>query len=220
MGAGIHKHMDQDSDAKNDTEPGVVEDENLSEQIDAAEKNLKRRDFLEKTGSVVVGTAIVACPVAAGLIAVFNPLINPAEGGYKVRLTVLDALPLGGAPQTFKVIVDKVDAWTTYKDLPLGMVFVRRTGEKEVEAFNASCPHAGCAVEYRNTDDAGQHYYCGCHESKFKMDGAVVLGTDPPSPAKRGLDSLEVDKDKLEQGEVWVLFQKFKAGVEEKIPVA
>lgn len=213
MDSNSDNAIDSDIDPKPD-------DSDLSPDPATAGDNLKRRDFMEKAGSVVVGTAIVACPAIAGLVAVFNPLINETQGGYKVRLAVLDAIPDNGVPQAFKVIVDKVDAWTTYKDLPLGMVFLRRTGENKVEAFNASCPHAGCAVEYRDTEAAGQHYYCGCHESKFQMDGEVVPGTDPPSPAKRGLDTLEVDEKKLAEGEVWVLFQKFKAGVEEKIPIA
>ena len=120
-------------------------------------------------------------------------------------------------PRPFKVIADKVDAWTTYKGVPLGMVYLRHTESGEVEAFNASCPHAGCAVEYRNTEGQGPHYYCPCHESSFGLDGAIASAK---TPALRGLDALDVDQEELAKGEVWVKFEKFKAGVAEKIPVS
>ena len=40
------------------------------------------------------------------------------------------------------------------------------------------------------------------------------------TPALRGLDALEVDDEKLGSGEIWVQFEKFKAGVAEKISVS
>ena len=183
----------------------------------STDEDLKRRQFLQKAGSIVVGGAIVACPLGVGLVAVADPLIKKSAGGLKVRLTVLDALPADGVPRAFKVIADKVDAWTTYQDVPLGMVFLRHTEDGKVEAFNASCPHAGCAVEYRNDEAQGQHYYCPCHESSFEMDGKIKTAE---TPALRGLDALEVDDEKLGSGEVWVQFEKFKAGVAEKISVS
>ena len=177
----------------------------------------KRRDFLQKAGSVVIGGAIVACPAAVGLVAVFDPLRKATKGGIMVRLTALDALPEDGTPQIFKVVADKVDAWTTYKDLPLGLVYASRDAKGKVTVFSASCPHAGCAVEYRKTEELGEHYYCPCHLSYFEIDGAIG---NEDSPAKRGLDTLEVDEEKLADGEVWVRFQKFKAGDAEKIAVS
>ncbi|NNC88280.1 MAG: Rieske 2Fe-2S domain-containing protein [Akkermansiaceae bacterium] len=176
-----------------------------------------RRDFLQKAGSVVIGGAIIAVPAAIGLIAVSDPLMKATQGGVVVRLTSIDALPEDGTPQIFKVVADKTDAWTTYKNLPLGLVFASRTADGKVVVFSASCPHAGCAVEYRNTEDLGKHYYCPCHASYFKIDGAIG---NEDSPAARGLDTLEVDEEKLADGEVWVRFQKFKAGVAEKKAVS
>ena len=177
-----------------------------------------RREFF----SIALGTAIVAAPVAVGLRVVGSPLFAGKSGGVLARLTTLDSLQVGGPPQAYKVIADKVDAWTTYKDLPLGLVYLQRVGEKDVVAFSASCPHAGCAVEYRREGEIkgvrfDEHYYCPCHESAFALGGEIASSG---SPAKRGLDTLEVDEGKLARGEVWVRFRKFKAGTSEKKPIS
>lgn len=172
-------------------------------------KGPPRREFV----SIALGGAIVAAPTVVGLRVVLSPLFSSRSGGILARLTTLENLEVGGVPQAFKVIADKADAWTTYKDLPLGLVYAQRVSDKEVVVFSASCPHAGCAVEYRNEGSRGAHYYCPCHESSFKTDGSLAPDN---TQAKRGLDTLEVVEEKLEEGEVWIRFQKFKAGIPEK----
>ena len=186
--------------------------------VPVSQDDSPRREFF----SIALGTAIVAVPAAVGLRVVASPLFTGKTGGVLARLTTLDSLEVGGAPQAFKVIADKVDAWTTYKDLPLGLVYLQRVGDKDVVAFSASCPHAGCAVEYRREGEIKgvrfeEHYYCPCHESAFALGGEIASAG---SPAKRGLDTLEVDKEKMAGGEVWVRFRKFKAGIREKKPLS
>lgn len=187
-----------------------------SEEAPPAEE--PRREFLQKAGSMLVGGAITVVPAGIGLRVVADPLFRSQVGGVAVRLTTLDSLETGGPPRAFKVVADKTDAWTTYKNLPLGLVYAQRISETKVTVFSASCPHAGCAVEYRKDGEIakkkmGEHYYCPCHESAFGLDG--VIATDG-SPAERPLDALVVDEEKLNQGEVWVKFQRFKAGIAEK----
>ena len=172
-------------------------------------KGPPRREFV----SIALGGAIGAAPTVGGLRVVLSPLFSSRSGGILARLTTLENLEVGGVPQAFKVIADKADAWTTYKDLPLGLVYAQRVSDKEVVVFSASCPHAGCAVEYRNEGSRGAHYYCPCHESSFKTEGSLAPDN---TQAKRGLDTLEVVEEKLEEGEVWIRFQKFKAGIPEK----
>ena len=92
---------------------------------------------------------------------------------------------------------------------PLGSVFLRKLEDGGVQAFNSSCPHAGCSVGFRSGDEV---FYCPCHESIFGLDGS--RGEVCVSP--RGLDSLEVDQEELKKGEVVVTFQNFAAGIEEK----
>jgi menaquinol-cytochrome c reductase iron-sulfur subunit len=136
---------------------------------------------------------------------------SAGPGGF-VRVTQLDVLPADGIPRKYPILADKVDAWNKYPNTPVGAVYLRRTGEKTVQALNVVCPHTGCFVDYR-AERKG--YFCPCHNSSFGADGQI---NDPASPAPRDLDTLEVE---LRNGnEVWVRFQNFQAGHKEKIPVA
>src|SRR5438309_9350284 len=92
----------------------------------------------------------------------------------------------------------------------LGAVYLRRTPDGKLQAFNVVCPHAGCFVDF--LPERGM-YLCPCHNSTFAINGEIA---DRSSPAARGLDSLEVEvrADK----EVWVHFQNFQAGRGEKVP--
>jgi Rieske Fe-S protein len=70
----------------------------------------------------------------------------------------------------------------------------------------------GCAVEF---DAAEDRFGCPCHESAFAKNGEKLFG-----PSLRGLDPLEVKL--IDEGgtqEVWVAFQRFRAGIAERMPV-
>lgn len=174
-----------------------------------------RRNFLAQFAAAVIGGAAGLVPVAVGLATFLNPLrksvkakLKPegsdGEGYYKVA--TLDSL--SATPQAFKIIADRKDAWNTFPKDAIGSVFLSLVGPHEVRAFNVTCPHAGCAVDWRATKKA---YHCPCHNSSFEADGA----RDPKSPSARDLDSLEV---KIYEGAVWVKYQDFKTGEKEKHP--
>ena len=192
----------------------TADDVAIAEEI--AREDSDRRAFLQKAGSVIIGGAIVAGPAAVAVVVAIDPLTRGGQGGVMARLTTLDALVPGGPPQAFKVIADKTDAWTTYKDLPLGMVYLQRSTKGKLTVFSATCPHLGCVVEFRNTEKDGEHFFCPCHESSFNVDGSLAPNN---TQAKRGLDTLEIDQEKLVAGEVWVRFRKFKANIVEKKPI-
>jgi menaquinol-cytochrome c reductase iron-sulfur subunit len=90
-------------------------------------------------------------------------------------------------------------------------VYVRRGGDKQVQVFNVTCPHAGCAVEFQ-AEKSG--YFCPCHNSLFSPDGK----RSDNSPSARDLDTLkfEIRKD----GEIWVEFQNFETGKAHKVAVS
>ncbi len=92
----------------------------------------------------------------------------------------------------------------------MGAIYLRRTGENEVKAFNVVCPHAGCFVDYRGDMNS---FFCPCHNSAFGLNGELA---DKRSPSPRGLDSLEAE---VRGNEVWVKFQNFQTGHATKIPV-
>lgn len=177
----------------------------------APSSDANRREFLKSAACCAVGGLCVLAPVAAGVVVLLGPLRKPPADGSWVQLTKLSALPVGSAPRLFQVFVERTDAWTRHARSAVGSVFLERLDETTVRAFNSSCPHLGCAVTWRKTET---NYYCPCHDSSFARDGSVMGN----SPSARGLDTLTVEI--RGEGEVWVRFQDFKAGVKEKIPVA
>ena len=169
-----------------------------------------RRGFLAGLGALAAGALAVVPPVFSGLASLLDPLRKSGVEAGMVRVTQLGVLPEGGAPQKFTVTTDQVDAWTTYRNTPVGAVYLRRT-EDGVQALNVVCPHAGCFV---NVAEGGGGFSCPCHDSAFALDGEV---SDPDSPSPRAMDELEVEI--RNEDEVWVRFQNFLPGREEKVPV-
>ena len=171
-----------------------------------------RRSFFKKLTAGILGGIITIVPGLAGLMVFFDPLKRKSTASTgEVLVARLSAVPADGVPRRFSVIMDKVDAWNTYKDIPVGGVFLRRTEDGQVSALNSSCPHAGCSVAFGNDKN---EFMCPCHDSSFAVDGAIA---NEGSPSPRGLDALEVEV--RNENEIWVKFQNFQAGHKEKIPV-
>ena len=168
-----------------------------------------RRNFMAEASAVVIGGAITVCPVAAGLAVMSDPLMRKAAAVDFVKIASLAALPDDGVPRQFPVIVDKRDdAWTRYVNEPIGSVFLKRApGSDKVEAWNATCTHAGCFVTFLNEK---KEYFCPCHNSAFDIQGKVVSGPPP-----RELDSLECQ---VVDGVIQVKFQDFYVGIHDKMP--
>ena len=84
-----------------------------------------RRDFI-KGASCVIGAAIGAVPMAAGVRVVLDPLSHHENGGEGeaefIRLAELAELP-DGEPMKFAIVEDKSDKWSRYKDVPVGAVY-------------------------------------------------------------------------------------------------
>lgn len=173
-----------------------------------------RRDFMQKAACVALGGVAALVPIGVGVTVVASPLFEETPGGVTVRLASADALEVGGAPQLFRVVAERQDAWTRHPSTGIGSVFVQRLAEELVPesflAFNASCPHLGGAVEYLGEEG---NYSCPYHNSTFADTGEVL---NPDSPSPRGLDSLGVE---IREGELWVAFVNFKANIKEKLPV-
>ncbi len=165
-----------------------------------------RRSFLgmlSVAGSAVIGL-IVAVPGASYVI---DPLLrSAAKKGRWVRLGDLAtfgedhpvAVPVEGAQD---------DAWTKSDKVRLGMVWIRKKGDKII-ALNAECPHLGCKVGYEKEH---RKFACPCHESAFTQDGDQLGG-----PAPRSLDPLET---RVVDGKVEVRFVRYRAQVKERVEV-
>lgn len=172
----------------------------------------ERRHFLKSALALAAGGAAAVPPLVAGVAVVLDPLKRgtPASAAA-VRVTSLDALPSDGLPRRFSIITGRRDAWTGQPAAPIGAVYLRRTGDREITALNVVCPHMGCFVDWQ----AGpKRFHCPCHNSSFATDGTIDVAN---SPSPRAMDALEVEI--RDGGEVWVKFQNFLRGVQEKIPV-
>ena len=178
-----------------------------------------RRGFVVKALVAFIGMAVGAVPAVIGLIVAANPLLRKRsegpEGEPFVDVTTLDALPADDQMRRFQVIMDKEDAWTHYRNVPVGSVYLMRSAAKpnEIVAFNAVCPHLGCFV---NALSDGT-FSCPCHDSEFHADGTIKPKTKSgkSTVSERGLDSL---KTKIEGNVVKVQFMNFATGTEEKKP--
>jgi len=169
-----------------------------------------RRSFLKQACAIIFGGLAGLVPVGSGLILFLDPLRRKSEGGQALFVASLSALPEDGIPRRFPVIASHTDAWNVSPRTPIGAVYLRRTGENKVQALNMICPHLGCPVEFKAELKS---YACPCHDSAFALDGRV---SNPNSPARRGMDELEVE---LRNGtEIWVKFQNFLTSEAKKIP--
>ena len=171
-----------------------------------------RRGFVKQTLAVVLGAIAGLVPFAAGLAVATDPLRRKSAVADAIKVATLDDLPADGVPRRFPVISGKTDAWNRFEAVPIGAVYLRRTGDNQVEALNVVCPHAGCFVDFVA---ATGKFLCPCHKSSFAVDGSIA---DARSPSPRAMDSLTAKVD--EQGAVWVTFQNFRAGVPNKVPLA
>lgn len=135
-----------------------------------------RRGFLE----LVFGTSL------AGLIAsvaypVARFLIPPAETG-ETGTAVLVGRVEEFAPDTGRIF--------RFGRQPGLLV---RTSDGEFRAFEATCTHLDCIVQYRK--DLGL-IWCACHGGQYDLDGTNIAGP-PPRP----LPKLRVD---VKDDEVYV----------------
>ncbi|MBT3666422.1 MAG: ubiquinol-cytochrome c reductase iron-sulfur subunit [Opitutae bacterium] len=172
-----------------------------------------RRKFIV-VSTLAVSAVCGVFPFAAGVTTILDPVKKSAGDKEKVpwtKVVPLASLSEDGKPAKYEIILEQVqDAWTTYKNVPAGAVYLTRKGEG-VTAFNLKCPHLGCAVDYRSKSN---DYFCPCHNSTFGLDGSV---TDVKSPSPRGLDTMDT---KVEGGFVWIRFQQFRPNIVEKVPLS
>jgi Rieske Fe-S protein len=176
-----------------------------------SEGGAHRRRFLAQAITFALGGVAVLTPLAAGVMAFLNPLRQKSRAGEFMRVTSLEVLPTDGTPQKFPIIADRTDAWNRFPSEAIGAVFLRRIGPAEVKALHATCPHAGCVIQFQAAPDGGK-FSCPCHSATFDLGGARLEAT---SNSPRDMDTL--DEVEIRNGtEVWVKFQNFATGTSQK----
>ncbi len=177
---------------------------------DSGQSPEQRRGFLTSCMAGGLGAAVGLAPLGIGAYAALDPLKTPDPKKIPpkwIKVAALADVPADGVPRRFQVIADQWDVWTFTPQQPIGSVYlVRNEGEDAPRAFNTTCPHAGCAIEYR-----GQEFKCPCHNSTFKVSGEMIQ----PSPSPRTMDTLNCE---TRDGEVWVEYKDFYTGKAEKKP--
>jgi nitrite reductase/ring-hydroxylating ferredoxin subunit len=171
-----------------------------------------RRGFLVKAAAIVIGAIITVFPFAAGLFFFLDPLRRGGKGLGFIKIGTLDAVPDDGVPRAFSVVANRIDAWTFLPREPIGAVFLRRDkGQAKPVAFQTTCPHAGCMIDYVGGE---RTFRCPCHNSAFQIDGQII----EPSPSPRPMDTLECQvRDNDGEKEVWVKYENFITGTAQKI---
>ena len=190
--------------------PQVADDPLVVEEGSGEPGSAPRRGFLAGIGAVAAAGLALLAPLWSGVRVALDPLGRSGGEADLIPVAKLAAIPDDGIPHKFRVVTDRVDAWNTHRQLPVGAVYLRRTGDS-VEALNVVCPHAGCFV---NVAADRSRFVCPCHKSSFDLSGAV---NDPASPSPRNMDTLDVE---VRGDDVWVRFQNFLPGRAEKEPVA
>ena len=178
---------------------------------------IPRRSFLSRCLTFTIGTLVTLVPAVPAVMFFIDPLmrkkravgmtgdaIDP-EGFIKVATTE----QLGPRPRYIKVVADLQDFWNKFPDSEVGAVYLSKDEQGEITCFNARCPHLGCTVKFAEGADA---FACPCHDSAFGLDGKPTNQIPP-----RDLDRLKTKVD--DDGNVLVKFQKFRAGIHEKVPV-
>jgi Rieske Fe-S protein len=165
----------------------------------------QRRSFLKLVtqGLAALLGGVIAAPVVALL---GHPLRRRTISGGEEPIAVADLERLPeGRPVAAKVVAPlRLDAWLRFSDVPLGAVWLLRSGQS-VRAFSSTCPHAGCFIDY---EAEGQRFACPCHGSHFDLEGRTLSG---PSP--RAMDTLETE---VKEGKVLVRYRRFRQATAKK----
>ena len=160
-----------------------------------------RRGFLAQAGAIVIGGLVGLVPFVAGTLCFLDPILRKRDSGTGTdgfqRAANLAELPEDGTPERFTLRADVTDAWTIYRNRVLGSVYLRKIGT-QVIAFNDTCTHLGCKVDYQASN---KRFFCPCHQSAFNLDGEKQNQTPP-----RNMDVLEVE---VRGEEVFVKYQNF-----------
>jgi menaquinol-cytochrome c reductase iron-sulfur subunit len=162
-----------------------------------------RRSFLKWLIGVIafINAILVGVPFIGSLVG--SARKNKETDWFKVA--DIGSLPVDSpVGLRFKAPVEEA----YFHDRVLHSVWVVKRSPSEVEVFSPICTHLGCYYQWNRKTG---HFECPCHGSVFGPDGKVLAG-----PAPRPLDTLPV---KIENGALFVKWERFKVGTPEKIQV-
>ena len=160
-----------------------------------------RRSFFVKTTMFL--SSLIGLSLAIPFI---GYVVSPALGRRTqdwVALGKADQLAVD-EPQALDYVMTVKDGWQK-SQVTKGTWAVKRP-DGEITVFSPICPHLGCGYRW---DQQDRLFKCPCHGSVYDIEGAVKAG-----PAPRPLDTLP---SKVENGELYVMYQVFKSGLSKKV---
>lgn len=176
---------------------------NESLPVQLPEQETARRRFLKLAVGVLaaVNGLVLGIPVAAALF-------GPARKRKKaVWFAVAEVGPLPqNQPVELKFEAEAEDAF--HHSRALYSVWVIKHAAGSATVFSPLCTHLDCRFIWNSGTG---HFECPCHASAFAVDGKVLSG-----PAPRPLDRFDY---RIENGRLFVRWERFKAGAPEKVPV-
>jgi len=121
------------------------------------------------------------------------------------RVAPVESLPLG-QPAVLSFTDQSSEGYL--RETVVRNVWAVKRSADEVTVFSPICTHLGCRYDWE--PNSGR-FLCPCHGSLFGLDGKALAG-----PAPRPLDTLPV---KIENGELFVEWERYELGISRKIPV-
>ncbi len=175
----------------------------MDESLSADEGGSTRRGFLKGTTALL--GSIVALAMGIPLIGTLVGAIYRTNKLQWAKVGEVNSLPLEH-PVKLSWMDEKVDEFV--RESVERDVWAIRHSATDVTVFSPICPHLGCRFSWHPDR---HEFICPCHGSVYSITGKVLAG-----PAPRPLDTLPW---KLENGGLYVEWERFEAGIPEKIRV-
>lgn len=147
-------------------------------------------------------TVMLGWPFISFLVSPFYKM------GKKIKFLELhgfQSLPIG-KPKKVNFQMKVQDAFI--KNNVFEDVWVIKHSATQATVFSPICTHLGCRY---NWEKDIHEFVCPCHGSVFTLTGKVVAG-----PAPRPLDTLP---HKIENGKLYIKWERFKPGIPQKIEI-
>ena len=177
--------------------------DDLNTFCDRSKPCASRRGFLRLAMGIISGVIglLLGIPFIAAHIA---PTYRKSQSPY-ARVGEVGPLPQE-QPVSLRFQFQSNDAFI--KQTEVHEAWVIKHSDRELTVFSPICTHLGCHYDWLAST---QEFICPCHNSFFSITGKVRAG-----PAPRALDTLPY---RIENGVLYVKWQRYQAGVPEKIPV-
>ncbi len=142
-------------------------------EIQPSATSMGRRNFLVRTILAIQGAIVATVAFVLGWTTLAPSFSRRTESW--LRAAELDSLP-ENQPVPVTLRITRTDGYAQVIDRTV--VYLVRTGERDVRALQSTCTHLGCRTSY---DRKTKRILCPCHGGVFDVQGNVLAGP-PPAP--------------------------------------